>query len=66
MLSVVCFVAQKCSPDLPLIKPLGATILKAFEFDPTLERMRSDVGLLAIVGLVMGVLSFVVFYVFTR
>lgn len=58
--------AQKCSPDLPVIKPLGETILKALGFDPSLQRMRDDVGSLALVALVMATLSFIVFYAFTR
>lgn len=49
-----------------MIKPLGSTILQTFEFDPLLDRMYENVRSLALIALVFGALSFLIFYIFTR
>lgn len=57
---------QNCSEELPEIKPLGGTILKTFSFEPSLAQMKDNIGSLALIALVFGALSFLLFYVFTR
>lgn len=49
-----------------MIKPLGSTILETFNFDPSLSNMREGVATLSVIALALGVLSFLLFYAFTR
>ncbi|CAM9125191.1 unnamed protein product [Ectocarpus sp. 6 AP-2014] len=59
-------VAERCSPEMPNITAQGSTILETFNFDPSLSNMREGVATLSVIALAFGVLSFLLFYIFTR
>ncbi|CAN0017439.1 unnamed protein product, partial [Ectocarpus fasciculatus] len=55
-----------CSPDLPVIMPLGPQILATFSFSPERSTMHKDVLVLASLALGLSVSSLLVFFLATR
>ncbi|CAM9624413.1 unnamed protein product, partial [Chrysoparadoxa australica] len=56
---------RHCSPDLPLVMPLGPEILRAFDLSSSGHALSRDVALLATLTTVYLAASFVVFYLTT-
>lgn len=63
----ICFLyRQHCSPDLPVIKPLGPQILATFSFSPERSTMYLDVAALVCIALGLSASSLLVFFLATR
>lgn len=58
--------AQHCSPDLPVIEPLGPQILSTFSFSPERSTMHFDAAVLVFLALGLSVGSLLVFFFATR
>ena len=57
---------QHCSPDLPVIEPLGPQILATFSFSPERSTMHVDVVVLVCLAFGLAASSLLIFFYATR
>ena len=58
--------SQHCSPDLPVIEPLGPQILATFSFSPGRSTMHMDVLVLVCLAFGLAASSLLIFFFATR